>query len=706
MGREKPLPKAHRAARPKRQQGRPRKGEERPREPTRLERQLTMTLPEMLDELPKACDVGVKKNAKGVLEKWVGYKLYIDAADGGVPVSCILTSASMHDSQAAIALACLTAGRVDNLYDLMDAACDAEEIRAHSRTLGHTAIIDITPRRSVELKEAMKREAKARRAIGYVCFPKRGATASARLSNGSMRASEFGARHVRVRGDAKVLSYQEYTVSGVRFAGNTLSSPSPHSITLNVATGTPTGTTVTLGLVDQDGVPRSGGLQITVGTASTNTAPTAADNTVTTAQDTAYIFTAADFRFADTDTGDTLASVRIATRPGVGTLALDGAAVTMNQVIPKADIDASKLVFTPVSGGSGTAYTAFTFKVNDGTVDSADAYTMTIDVTIVLPVVSVAAVHPKAAPGLADAEFRLTVSPAPASALAVTLSIDQAAEYLSDTEPTVAIEAGETSVTATHPISTAASLAPGDLTATVTGGGGAYRPAAAPVAVVFTSPPLTAAWAADAYTADEGVPKPPRSYLIRVITGSDSATVGGDYTHVTSELTVEPGDWTADGAVFTATVALTVETVEDSVLEGDERFYVILIKAAGQVPPGLECPDELGGVTGCATVVTIADDETPSVTEVTVNSTPAVGETYLAGKAIELTVGFTASVTVTGTPTFAFTLGSAVRQSVYASGSETSALVFSPTPCWRATWTGTASRGRRMRLRLPAGPSG
>jgi hypothetical protein len=129
-----------------------------------------MTLPEMLDELPKACDVGVKKNAKGVLEKWVGCKLHIDAADGGVPVSCILTSASMHDSQAAIALACLTAGRVDNLYDLMDAACDAEEIRAHSRTLGHTAIIDINPRRSVELKEAMKREAKARRAIGYV-FP-------------------------------------------------------------------------------------------------------------------------------------------------------------------------------------------------------------------------------------------------------------------------------------------------------------------------------------------------------------------------------------------------------------------------------------------------------------------------------------------------------------------------------------------------------
>ena len=119
-------------------------------------------------------------------EKWVGYKLHIDAADGGVPVSCILTSASLHDSQAAIPLAHLTAGRVDNLYDpgsgpgqaLMDAAYDADEIRAYNRdpvsstgqALGHTAIIDLNPRRSVERKAAMTREAKARRAIGYV-FP-------------------------------------------------------------------------------------------------------------------------------------------------------------------------------------------------------------------------------------------------------------------------------------------------------------------------------------------------------------------------------------------------------------------------------------------------------------------------------------------------------------------------------------------------------
>ena len=50
----------------------------------------------------------------------------------------------------------------------MDAAYDADEIRAYSRELGHTAIIAVNPRRSLEHKEALTREAKARRATGYV----------------------------------------------------------------------------------------------------------------------------------------------------------------------------------------------------------------------------------------------------------------------------------------------------------------------------------------------------------------------------------------------------------------------------------------------------------------------------------------------------------------------------------------------------------
>ena len=58
-----------------------------------------MTIDEMLEDLPQNCDAGSKKNSKGYTKTWIGYKLHIDAADGHIPVSCVLTPASVHDSQ-------------------------------------------------------------------------------------------------------------------------------------------------------------------------------------------------------------------------------------------------------------------------------------------------------------------------------------------------------------------------------------------------------------------------------------------------------------------------------------------------------------------------------------------------------------------------------------------------------------------------------
>ena len=207
-GREKATPKPKQPAKPKRKRGRPRKGEERPKEPTRLQRQQQMTLPEMLDDLPQVCDVGSKRNAKGYKESWIGYKLHIDAADGGIPLSCILTSASVHDSQVAIPLATMTAARVSNLYDLMDAAYDAAEIRAHSESLGHVPIIDVNPRRDADRKRELKREAQARRTAGHVDATQmryRERSTVERV-NGRLK-DEFGARQVRVRGHSKVLCH-------------------------------------------------------------------------------------------------------------------------------------------------------------------------------------------------------------------------------------------------------------------------------------------------------------------------------------------------------------------------------------------------------------------------------------------------------------------------------------------------------------------
>ena len=194
---------------PKYKPGRPRKGEQRPqKDPHRLEQQLGMSLEAMLDALPRHCAVGIKRNAKGQQESWIGYKLHLDVADGGIPVSCLLTSASLHDSQAAIPLASMTATRTTNLYDVMDSAYDAPQIRAHSRSLGHVPIIDINPRATPGRKEELKAEKKRCQRLGHrpaeqIRYNER--TTVERV-NGRIK-DEFGGRTVRVRGNAKVMCH-------------------------------------------------------------------------------------------------------------------------------------------------------------------------------------------------------------------------------------------------------------------------------------------------------------------------------------------------------------------------------------------------------------------------------------------------------------------------------------------------------------------
>ncbi|MYE06502.1 MAG: hypothetical protein F4Y04_04650, partial [Chloroflexi bacterium] len=134
-----------------------------------------------------------------------------------------------------------------------------------------------------------------------------------------------------------------------------------------------------------------------------NNAPMASNGTVTTREDAAYTFDASDFNFSDTDSGDTLASVKVTTLPasGKGTLALDGTAIASSnlpQTVTKAQLDANNLVYTPPANENGDGFTSFRFRVNDGTDDSAQAYTMTIDVDA-LPQNIIEAPSTNAAPG-------------------------------------------------------------------------------------------------------------------------------------------------------------------------------------------------------------------------------------------------------------------------------------------------------------------
>ncbi len=67
----------------------------------------------------------------------------------------MLTSASWHDSQVAIPLATLSAERTTNLYDLMDAASDAEQMRPHSRSLGDASASASSVRRTCVTTNAL-----------------------------------------------------------------------------------------------------------------------------------------------------------------------------------------------------------------------------------------------------------------------------------------------------------------------------------------------------------------------------------------------------------------------------------------------------------------------------------------------------------------------------------------------------------------------
>ena len=128
-------------------------------------------------------------------------------------MSCIPTSASVHDSQAAIPLATMASERVCSLYHVMDSARDAREIRDHGLALGHVPIVDTNPRRSAERKQEKIREAKARRSIGYTCpeAHHHAERSTVERVNGRLK-DEFGARHLRVRGHVTALCHLMFGV--------------------------------------------------------------------------------------------------------------------------------------------------------------------------------------------------------------------------------------------------------------------------------------------------------------------------------------------------------------------------------------------------------------------------------------------------------------------------------------------------------------
>jgi hypothetical protein len=213
--REKPAPKKKQSVEePNRKRGRPKKGETVLAKISRLEQQSSgMTLSEMLADLPTGCDVGAKLNSKGHMETWIGYKLHIDTADGGIPISCILTSASLHDSQVAIPLATMTEQRVTYLYELMDSAYDAKEIKEYGLIHNHVPIIDINTRSNIQLRDQLESEGKARKTL-HMKFPedlRYNERSAAERANGRLK-DDLGGNMIRVRGHAKIMCHLMFGV--------------------------------------------------------------------------------------------------------------------------------------------------------------------------------------------------------------------------------------------------------------------------------------------------------------------------------------------------------------------------------------------------------------------------------------------------------------------------------------------------------------
>ncbi|HEY1212979.1 MAG TPA: transposase [Bryobacteraceae bacterium] len=189
-----------------------------PRSPrNHIEEQRLMNIKDLLAELPRDCSLGVKKSSKGYLSYWRGYKLHLDVADGDIPITALLTSAKLHDSQAAIAMMNLTSQRVTYLYDLMDAAYDAHAIRNHSVALGHKPIIDPVQRhRTVRTKVPLRKDSRAMKTV-FTFEPIYKELSPAEAVRFRQRTSvervnarlkdHFGGRHIRYRGASKIMAH-------------------------------------------------------------------------------------------------------------------------------------------------------------------------------------------------------------------------------------------------------------------------------------------------------------------------------------------------------------------------------------------------------------------------------------------------------------------------------------------------------------------
>ncbi|MBL0731034.1 immunoglobulin-like domain-containing protein [Piscinibacter sp. HJYY11] len=175
---------------------------------------------------------------------------------------------------------------------------------------------------------------------------------------------------ITLTGTSSLANYQT-AIRAITFA-NTSENPSTTDRVINV--------------VVNDGGNNSNTAQTIVQVVSVNDLPAGRNVTLTTNEDTAHVFTLANFLMNDAEDGTNVnpSAVRIDTLPVNGSLYLGAALVTAGQVITAAQITGGQLTFVPAAEENGNNYASFNFSVRDasGGFDAAPN-TVTVNVASV-----------------------------------------------------------------------------------------------------------------------------------------------------------------------------------------------------------------------------------------------------------------------------------------------------------------------------------
>jgi len=121
-----------------------------------------------LATLENRCSVTGKKNSKGNMDWRIGYKAHLAVDDNGIPVSYVVTGASVHDTKPAIPLLRMADMRCAFLYALMDSGYWSAEIADFTKGMGKVPVIDPKADRTgkkAELDPAKKQRYKARTTV-------------------------------------------------------------------------------------------------------------------------------------------------------------------------------------------------------------------------------------------------------------------------------------------------------------------------------------------------------------------------------------------------------------------------------------------------------------------------------------------------------------------------------------------------------------